>query len=169
MHGGTALDRMETTIGEYGLFMAGSHVAHDCVIGDHAILANGTGIAGHVLLGDHVYLGGYSAVHPFVRIGSHVIVGGGSIVVDDIIPFGAVVGARAMLDGLNIIGLRRCGFTAAQISALRAAYNTLFVVKTGLFSERLESLKMADSEDVVDLLVKFIETKGKRPLCHPER
>jgi UDP-N-acetylglucosamine acyltransferase len=169
MHGGTALDRMETTIGEHGLFMAGSHVAHDCVVGDHAILANGTGIAGHVSLGDHVYLGGYSAVHPFVRIGSHVIVGGGSIIVDDIIPFGAVVGARAMLDGLNIIGLRRRGFTAAQISALRAAYNTLFVVETGLFSERLESLKTADSEDVVDLLVKFIETKGKRPLCHPER
>ena len=169
MHVGTALDNMETIIGDHGLFMAGSHVAHDCVIGDHASFANGTGIAGHVKLGDHVYLGGYSAVHPFVRIGSHVIVGGGSIIVDDIIPYGAVVGARAVLDGLNIIGLRRRGFTASQIADLRAAYKILFEDQTGVFADRLASLQASNQSDVVTTLITFIDEKGKRPLCHPER
>ena len=149
--------------------MAGSHVAHDCVVGDHASFANGTGIAGHVKLGDHVYLGGYSAVHPFVRIGSHVIVGGGSIIVDDIIPFGAVVGARAVLDGLNIIGLRRRGFTASQIADLRVAYKMLFEDQTGVFADRLASLQASNQSDVVSTLITFIDEKGKRPLCHPER
>jgi len=119
---GTEGGGLVTRIGSHCLFMAQSHVAHDCQIGDHVILANGAAIAGHCVIGDHAILGGLSAVHQFVRIGEYAFIGGMSGVESDIIPYGMAVGPRAALKGLNVIGIKRSGIDRDQLKQLREAY-----------------------------------------------
>lgn len=132
---GTAGGGLHTRVGNGCLFMMGSHVGHDCQIGDNVILANNATLAGHVDLGDSVILGGLSAVQQFTRIGRHAMVGGMSGVENDVIPFGSVLGNRARLGGLNLIGLKRNGFDRQTIHALREAYRALFF-GDGTLSER---------------------------------
>ena len=110
LHPGTAGGRMQTRVGAHCMIMVGSHVAHDCRIGDHVILTNNATLGGHVVIDDHAIVGGMSAIHQFVRIGAHAMVGGMTGVENDVIPYGSVVGNRAYLSGLNIIGLKRRGF-----------------------------------------------------------
>ena len=123
---GTEGGGMLTRVGDNCLFMASAHVAHDCIVGDNVIMANNATLAGHVVVGEYAFLGGLSAVHQFVRIGKHAMVGGMSGVEADIIPFGMVIGNRAYLSGLNIVGLKRRGFSRDEIHALRNAYRLLF-------------------------------------------
>ena len=168
-HPGTAIGHMKTVIGDNNLFYVGSHIAHDCVVGDHVILANHVNVGGHVDIGDYAYFGGNAAVHPFVRIGSHSIIGGGTAVTADVIPFGLASGPRAALHGLNLVGLRRRGFTALQISAVREAYSQLFV-QDGLFADKLKQLKEKQgSDEMVSLLISFIEEGQDKNLCHPKK
>lgn len=108
-----------TRVGDGGLFMANSHVAHDCQIGDRVVLANNVAIAGHCVLEDEVIVGGLSGVHQFVRIGRGAMIGAVTMVTADVIPHGLVQGPRGLLDGLNIIGLRRRGADRADLHALR--------------------------------------------------
>ncbi|MFV0299603.1 MAG: acyl-ACP--UDP-N-acetylglucosamine O-acyltransferase [Paracoccus sp. (in: a-proteobacteria)] len=119
MNPGTGGGGGVTRIGDDGLFMAGSHVAHDCQIGDRVILVNNVAIAGHCVLGDDVIVGGLSGVHQFVRIGCGAMIGAVTMVTADVIPFGLVQGPRGHLDGLNLVGLKRRGASRAEISALR--------------------------------------------------
>ena len=165
---GTAGGGMVTAIGDDNLFMVGSHVAHDCRVGNNVILANGATLGGHVQVGDHVILGGLSAVHQFVRIGDHAIIGGMSGVEHDVIPYGHVKGERACLAGLNLIGLKRRGFTAAAIQTLRSAYQDIFESYDQPLSERLELIleKYIGNEDVMQL-VAFIKCESPRSLCLP--
>ncbi|MDO5704815.1 MAG: acyl-ACP--UDP-N-acetylglucosamine O-acyltransferase [Paracoccus sp. (in: a-proteobacteria)] len=114
-----------TLVGDDGLFMAGSHVAHDCRIGNRVILVNNVAIAGHCVLEDDVIVGGLSGVHQFVRIGRGAMIGALSMVAADVIPFGLVQGPRAHLDGLNLIGLKRRGAARSEIAALRDLLNHL--------------------------------------------
>ena len=115
-----------TEIGDDNLFMACSHVAHDCHVGSGCIVANSVGIAGHVVLQDKAVLGGLSAIHQYARIGRCAMVGGGAMVAQDVPPFTVAQGDRARLFGLNIIGLCRAGFDPEAIERLRAAYRELF-------------------------------------------
>lgn len=108
-----------TRVGDDGLFMAGSHVAHDCRIGDRVILVNNVAIAGHCVLEDDVIVGGLSGVHQFVRIGRGAMIGAVTMVTADVLPFGLVQGPRGHLDGLNLVGLKRRGASRADIAALR--------------------------------------------------
>ncbi|WP_299909404.1 acyl-ACP--UDP-N-acetylglucosamine O-acyltransferase [uncultured Paracoccus sp.] len=108
-----------TRVGDDGLFMAGSHVAHDCQIGNRVILVNNVAIAGHCVLEDDVIVGGLSGVHQFVRIGRGAMIGAVTMVTADVIPFGLVQGPRGHLDGLNLVGLKRRGASRAEIAALR--------------------------------------------------
>ena len=108
-----------TVIGDDGLFMAGSHVAHDCRIGDRVILVNNASVAGHCVLEDDVIVGGLSGVHQFVRIGRGAMIGAVTMVTADVIPFGLVQGPRGHLDGLNLVGLKRRGASREEIHALR--------------------------------------------------
>ena len=119
--GGGALTR----VGNDGLFMAGSHIAHDCQIGDRVILVNNASVAGHCILEDDVIVGGLSGVHQFVRIGRGAMIGAVTMVTADVIPFGLVQGPRGHLDGLNLVGLKRRGASRADITALRDLLNTL--------------------------------------------
>lgn len=169
---GTEGGDMITTVGDHCLFMVGSHVAHDCQIGNHVIMANNATLGGHVVIGDYVIVGGLAAIQQFVRIGEHAIIGGMSGVEKDVIPYGMVLGERAWLNGLNLIGLKRRGFSSKAIHQLRDVYQTLFVneeTSTGPILERLEPLKgrFDDSVEVMNLL-NFIQKDSKRHLCLPK-
>jgi UDP-N-acetylglucosamine acyltransferase len=155
----------ETRIGSNCLFMAYSHVAHDCRIGNNVILVNSVALAGHVEVGDFSVLGGICAVHQFVRIGPLVMVSGGSMVGKDIPPFCVAQGDRAALRGLNLVGLRRSGLPRDVVSAVRDAYKTLFL--RGLTIENaIAELKASNPPKEVLGMVAFIEA-SKRGVMRP--
>jgi UDP-N-acetylglucosamine acyltransferase len=167
MNGGTEGGGHVTRVGSHGLFLVGAHVAHDCQIGNHVILVNNATLAGHVTIEDHAILGGLSAVHQWVRIGAHAFVGGMSGVENDVIPFGMVIGNRAELAGLNIVGLKRHGFEREQIHALRQAYRLLFS-QEGTLQERLDDVdKMFSADAAVQRIVAFMRAKADRSFCVP--
>lgn len=167
MNTGTAGGGMVTRVGDNGLFMASAHVGHDCQVGHHVILANHATLAGHVTVGDYAILGGLSAVQQFARIGRHAMIGGMSGVVDDVIPYGSALGNRAHLGGLNIIGLKRRGFSRDQIHGLRNAYRILFAAE-GTLQDRLETVAGQFNDHVeVMQIVDFIRT-ATRNICTPE-
>jgi UDP-N-acetylglucosamine acyltransferase len=159
---------MVTRVGNNCLFMVGAHLAHDCQVGDHVILVNNVILGGHVEVQDHAILGGMSAVHQFVRIGRHAMIGGKSAIESDVIPYGSVLGNRAYLSGLNIIGLKRRGFSRDEIHGLRAAYRLLFA-QEGTMQERLVDVAamFADHEQVMEV-VAFIQADSSRALCQPK-
>ena len=164
---GTQDGGMLTKVGDGCLFMVGSHVAHDCQIGNKVILINNATLGGHVKVGDFAIFGGLSAVHQHVRIGQHAMVGGMTGVEGDVIPYGLVMGDRARLAGLNLVGLKRRGFTREQIHSLRAAYRMLFAAE-GTLAERLDDVtEMFGSEQVVKDIVAFIRADANRPICQP--
>jgi len=153
-----------TRIGSSNLFMAYSHVAHDCTVGDHCVFANCASLAGHVEIHDHVVMGGLSGVHQYTRIGEYAMVGGGGMAAQDVPPFTNAQGDRARLFGLNIVGLRRNGFKLDVISALKGAYRELFHQSTALRIS-LERVREVYAEvPEVQLMVEFIEA-STRGVC----
>ncbi len=156
-----------TSVGEGCLIMIGAHVAHDCRIGNHVIMANNATLAGHVVIEDFVIFGGLCAVHQWVRIGAHAFIGGMAGVENDVIPFGSVLGNRAHLGGLNLVGLKRHGFPREQIHALRKAYRMLFAEERTL-KERVEEVEAALGDDpAVARVLAFIRADSDRALCTP--
>ena len=169
MNPGTAQGRATTTVGNDCMFMANSHVAHDCVVGNNVVFANCATIGGHVELGDFVWIGGLAAVHQWTRVGRNAFIGGVSPLVGDLIPFGSVMGNRAHLAGLNLVGLKRRGFSRETIHDLRSAYRLLFA-EEGTFQERLEdTAETYSGRPEVMEIVDFIRAGGNRPLCLPHR
>ncbi|MFN4062036.1 MAG: acyl-ACP--UDP-N-acetylglucosamine O-acyltransferase [Paracoccus hibiscisoli] len=154
MNPGTAGGGSVTRVGDDGLFMASSHVGHDCRIGDRVILANSVAIAGHCVLEDDVIVGGLSGVHQWVRIGRGAMIGAVTMVTADVIPYGLVQGPRGHLDGLNLVGLKRRGATRADITALRALLADL---GTGSFRDtargRAEAQVTGMERDVLDFIL----------------
>ena len=140
---GTVQDGGVTRIGHDNWVMAYVHIAHDCLVGDHTILANTTNLAGHVQIGDWVILGGCSQVHQFCKIGAHAMTGVSTVVLHDIPPFVMASGNTAQAHGMNTEGLRRRGFSAPSLAALRQAYKTLY--RSGL---TLQQAREALSEQV---------------------
>jgi UDP-N-acetylglucosamine acyltransferase len=167
MHPGTGGGGMVTRVGSGSLFMVGVHVAHDCQIGDDVIMANNTVLGGHVTVQDHAIIGGACAVHQFVRIGRYVMVGGMSGIDNDVIPYGSVLGNRARLVGLNLVGLKRRAFTRERIHKLRHAYRLLFA-EEGTLQERLADVEamFPDNEEVGEIIA-FIRADSPRGLCLP--
>jgi UDP-N-acetylglucosamine acyltransferase len=169
MHAGTAVGRGVTTVGSDGLFYVGAHVAHDCVVGDHVIMINAATIAGHVTVEDFAILGGLSAVAQYLRIGRHAFIGGMAGVNHDVIPFGNVWGNHAHMEGLNLVGLKRRGFSRETINTLRAAYRLLFA-EEGTFQERVDdtAAAYATSPEVMEI-IEFIRAEEGRPITMPAR
>lgn len=167
MNPGTEQGGLRTVVGDNCTFLANSHVAHDCKVGDHVILSNNVMLAGHTSIGSFVIMGGGSAVHQFVRIGDHAFVGGLAGVENDVIPYGMALGNRANLAGLNLIGLKRRGFSREAIHNLRRAYRLLFAAE-GTLKERLEDVatEFSDHPQVHEIL-DFIREGGDRSLCTP--
>ena len=166
---GTEGGGMLTKIGDNCLVMAYCHVAHDCIIGNNVILVNGVNLSGHVVVGDNAIIGGMSAVKQFTRIGKHAMIGGYTGVDRDVIPYGIIRSDRiTTLKGLNIIGLKRRGFSIDEIKLMQQAYREIF--ETGdddiQFTENLAQVraKYADDEHIVEI-VDFIATHSKNPIC----
>ena len=167
MNPGTAGGGGETIVGARCVFLANSHVGHDCRLGESVLLSNNVMLGGHCQIGDFANLGGGSAAHQFVRIGAHAFVGGLAGVENDIIPFGIALGNRASLAGLNFVGLKRRGFSHSAIHALRRAYKMLFA-PTGTLTERAEDVAAAfPEEEAVQQMVAFLRAGGNRAICTP--
>ncbi|PJE56813.1 UDP-N-acetylglucosamine acyltransferase [Marinomonas sp. BSi20584] len=138
IHRGTIQDNGITTVGSHNLFMASTHVGHDCIVGDHNILANFAALAGHVVVGDHVILGGYTGIHQFCQVNSFSMCGMGSMVSKDVPRYVMVSGSPAKAHGMNFEGMRRRGVSAEVIRALRTAYKTVYLKGLTLESALLE-------------------------------
>jgi UDP-N-acetylglucosamine acyltransferase len=168
MHTGTVGGGGVTRVGSDGLFMVGTHVAHDCVVGDRVAMANNAALGGHVQVGDNVFIGGLAGVHQHTRIGRQAFVGASAMVTKDVIPFGSVWGNHAHLEGLNLVGLKRRGFPRETINDLRSAFRLLFGPE-GTFQERLEdAARVFAGSPAVQEIVSFIRADASRPLCLPE-
>ena len=144
-----------TRIGDDCLMMTGAHVGHDARLGDRVILANQAAIAGHCQIGDDVIVGGLSGVHQWVRVGKGAIIGAVTMVTNDVVPYGLVQGPRGVLDGLNLVGLKRRGVDRAEITALRAAYQMLaqgegsFLDRARRLADETESLHVREMTDFI--------------------
>ena len=167
MNPGTEGGGMVTKVGDDCLFMASSHVAHDCQVGNRVILANNATLAGHVTVGDNAIVGGLSAIHQFVRIGANAFIGGMSGVEKDVIPFGTVKGERASLDGLNLIGLKRSNIDRTRIHALRHAFKELFMGTEGTLNDRATAMRTKHEEPEVAMLLDFVLSDTSRAFCTP--
>ncbi|MDA9930123.1 acyl-ACP--UDP-N-acetylglucosamine O-acyltransferase [Alphaproteobacteria bacterium] len=165
MHPGTAIDSMRTVVGNHGLFLAATHVAHDCVVGDHVIFANNAALGGHAKIGDHVMLGGFATVQQWCRVGDHAMIGSQSAVDSDVIPFGIAVGNRARLTGINVIGLSRRGFDDATVLTLRRLYRDLFR-GSNVYSQRLQTARQtySDSAEAAEVFT-FLDKAGRNGVC----
>ena len=164
VHRGTVTGKEITRVGADCMLMAVAHVAHDCAIGHDVIIANNAVMGGHVSIGDHAVIGGAAAIHQYVRVGRAAMIGGVSGVEGDVIPFGSVIGNRARLSGLNVIGLKRRGFDKAHILTLRAAFRCLFRDE-GVFADRLaETRARWSSDDLVAEVLDFIDAPSHRGL-----
>lgn len=157
-----------TAVGERCFFMVGGHVAHDCQIGTGVTFANNAVVGGHVSVGDRAFLGGHAAVHQYARIGEGAMVGGVTGVAADVIPFGYAFGGRAVLVGLNVVGLRRRGATRGELHRVRRAYRALFLGK-GVFTDRLDAVAAQFAGDpLVEKIIAFVRAGGNRPLMQPK-
>ena len=155
-----------TKVGNNNLIMIGSHIAHDCIIGNNIVIANNAAIAGHAEIQDHVILGGNCGVHQFTRIGKMAMIGGMTGVSRDVIPYGLSTGNRNVLNGINVIGLRRFKTLNKEIIGLSEAYKDLF--KTENLTENLENLdSKVLKNSLVNEVIEFINKDKKRPICTP--
>ena len=166
MNTGTAGGGGETRVGDDGLFMAGCHIAHDAQLGNRVIIVNSSAVAGHCIIEDDVIVGGLCGIHQFVRIGQGAIIGALSMVTNDVVPHGLVMGPRGKLDGLNLVGLKRKGVGRADITALRAAFQMLKDGE-GTFHDRAERLAGESDSAYVQQMVAFILGETDRNFLTP--
>ena len=157
-----------TKVGNNCLLMVGTHIAHDCIVADNVIFANHSTLAGHVVVENNVVVGALSAIHQFTRVGEGAMIGGMSGVTADVIPFGTVLGNRAKLSGLNIIGLKRNNFDKTEISELRKVFRFIFFEKEMTLNERLNiSLKKKYTFYTIRKLLTFLSNSSNRSFCLP--
>ncbi len=160
---GTLKEQGLTRLGDNNWVMAQAHIAHDCIIGSNTILANGTTLAGHVTIEDYAGLGGFTLVHQFCRIGAHAYTGGGSVVLRDLPPYVIAEGHPARPRGINAEGLKRRGFTPADIDAIKDAYKLIYLSGQLMSEVKVRLAEMAQQSERVGLMLSFIES-SKRAL-----
>lgn len=155
-----------TQVGDDNLFMTGAHVGHDVTLGNRVVVANQVAFAGHCVISDDVIIGGLSGIHQWVRIGRGAIVGAVTMVTHDVIPYGLVQGPRGVLDGLNLVGLKRKGVARGEISALRAAYRSL-AEGEGAFQDRARRLAAETDSAYVREVTDFVLAGSDRSYLTP--
>jgi UDP-N-acetylglucosamine acyltransferase len=158
---GTAHDKGVTRIGHDNLFMAFSHVAHDCLVGSNTVFANCASLGGHVEIGDWAILGGLTAVHQFAKIGAHAFVGGGSILSRDVPPYVMVAGNPAVPHAVNAEGLKRRGFSEEQIKNIREAYRILYRSELKLADALARLAPLAQAQPEIRVFVDFIQSSAR--------
>ncbi|MGL6823722.1 acyl-ACP--UDP-N-acetylglucosamine O-acyltransferase, partial [Xanthomonas hortorum] len=153
-----------TVVGDDNWMLAYTHVAHDCHVGNHCVFSNNTTLAGHVTVGDYVIISGFAGAHQFCRIGAHAFLGMGALTNGDVPPF-TMVGSESLgrPRGINSEGLKRRGFDAERITAIKRAYRTLYVAGLPLSEAKLQLAEQAKSSEDVRGLLEFIEA-AERPL-----
>lgn len=159
---GTVKGGEKTIIGSDNYFMAYSHVGHDCSVGDETVFINGATLAGHVTVDDYVTISAFSGVHQFCKVGKHAFIGGYSVITQDVLPFCRVAGSRsALVYGVNIVGLRRKGFSSQRIKTLKDMFKVIFFsdLNTTQATEKIEE-KFSPSEDK-DEIIKFIQASER--------
>ena len=157
-----------TSIGNNCLLMIGTHVAHDCLIGNNVIFANHSTLAGHVVINDNVVVGALSAIHQFSRIGEGAMIGGMSGVTADVVPFATVMGNRAKLSGLNILGLKRRLTKKKEIAELRNVFKYIFYEKNSTLKTRIIDIKKKHyKEKTIKVLLDFLSSDSERSLILP--
>lgn len=158
---GTVQDAGVTRIGSDNWIMAYVHVAHDCLVGNHAIFANNATLAGHVEVGDWAILGGFTGVHQFVRVGAHSFCGVGTVLLQDLPPFVTVSGNPAAPHGINSEGLKRRGYSAEGIAAIKRAYRALYRSGLSLDEARQKVAEIATASPEVGPFSEFIASSGR--------
>ena len=153
-----------TMIGDHNLIMAYCHVAHNCLLKNNIVLANGTNLAGHVIVEDYAVVGGLTGVHQFTHIGTHSMIGGASAVNKDVPPYVTASGNHAKLYGLNLIGLKRRGFSAEVLQALKDSYRIIF--RSSLLLSQAVDRVRTDVPDIAEVrhFLDFIQ-QSKRGVC----
>lgn len=161
IHRGTGFGGGITEVGPDNFLMAYTHVAHDCRLGRNVVLANAATLGGHITIGDHATVGGLVAIHQFARVGEYAFVGGKAAVVKDIPPFMIAAGDRARLHGLNIVGLKRAGFTPEALTQLKKSYRLIFRIGLTL-NEAIERVQ-AQVEQIPEVkrLIEFIKASQR--------
>ena len=167
MNPGTAGDNSRTIVGNNNVFLANSHVAHDCVIGNHVVFSNNVMLAGHCKMGDHVIVGGGAGIHQFCRIGNNAFIGGLAGVENDVIPFGMALGNRAYLGGLNLIGMKRMGYERESIHKARKAFKDIFSADMTISESVARTAVEMGDDVVVGMIINFIQESADRSLCTP--
>ncbi|MBA4249190.1 MAG: acyl-[acyl-carrier-protein]--UDP-N-acetylglucosamine O-acyltransferase [Candidatus Puniceispirillum sp.] len=167
---GTKDGGMKTQVGDNCLLMAGVHIAHDCIVGNNVIMANYATLGGHVHIGDHAVIGGLAAFHQFVRVGEHAMVGGMSGVERDVIPYGLVTGERSYLHGLNIVGLKRRGFSTPDLMELQKTFEFLLMDNNTPLAEKIKNFvdtnpNLSASQEI---LIQFLQAQSKRSFTLPK-
>jgi len=165
MHRGSTFGRGVTTVGDDGAYYVGAHVGHDCDVGSNVTLTNGATLGGHVQIGDYVIMGGLSAIQQRGCVGRYAFIGGAAGVTTDVIPYGMVWGNHARLEGLNLVGLKRRGFSREQINTMRAAFRAIFA-GGGVFADRVAAAAdtYASSPQVMEI-IDFIRADRHQPLA----
>jgi len=161
VHAGTVQDRGDTLVGNGNLFLAYTHVAHDCVVGNQATFSNNAQIAGHVHVGDFAVLGAFAGVHQFCRVGAHTMIAAFSVILQDVPPYVTVQGYPAKPHGTNSEGLRRRGFGADDLLAIRRAYKTLYREQLTLEDARAKIAAEAASVPALRPLAEFLAVPGR--------
>ncbi|MFP4496119.1 MAG: UDP-N-acetylglucosamine O-acyltransferase, partial [Halochromatium sp.] len=151
----------ETRIGNDNLFMAYTHVAHDCIIGDQVIMANAASLGGHVVIEDWAILGGFTVVHQFCRIGAHSFSAMGSVIGKDVPPYITIDGHPAVPRGINSEGLKRRHFSSTQINAIRRAYRLLYLSNLKLDEANRALAELAETEPVVGIMTAFLNASAR--------
>lgn len=162
VHRGTVKGGGKTLIGNDNYFMAYSHIAHDCLVGNETVFINGATLGGHVFVEDYATVGAFSAVHQFCRVGKHAFIGGYSVITQDVLPFCRVAGMRpALLYGLNVIGLRRRGFSNERIKILKEIFKIFFYsdLNTAQALERIKEQTPPGEER--DEIINFVQTSKR--------
>ena len=158
---GTAQDSGVTRVGNDNWIMAYVHIAHDCQVGNNTVFANGASLAGHAHIGDWAILGGFSGVHQFVRVGAHSFIGAFALLLQDLPPYVTVGGSPAVPHGINSEGLRRRGFSAESIAAIKRAYRILYRKNLTLAQAREQIVALAADYTEVQLFADFIGVSGR--------
>jgi UDP-N-acetylglucosamine acyltransferase len=161
LHRGTKQDRSITKIGSDNLFMAYTHVAHDCVVGDHVIMANGASLAGHVQLHSHAILGGFTLVHQFAKIGQYSFAAMGSAITQDIPPFVMVGGKPTRPHGINSVGMERNGIAAEDIRLIRKAYKMIYKMNLRLEDAIDQMEDIAGDSKELSMMVNFLRSVSR--------
>lgn len=157
-----------TIIGSNCLFMASTHVAHDCRIGNNVIMSNNATLGGHVHVGENVVIGGLAAVHQYVRIGKGAMIGGTAAVKSDVIPFAMVMPETSSIAGFNVVGLKRKGISREDLGILMRAYEELFDNSSSNFADRLDAVSAKYSDNVyMKEIIDFLQSDSTRPLAMP--